>query len=313
VSRLFKIKIENQNLEELINYVLRENPMHKKFINSSLSYISTQETKDLCSYIDFCLSEGLSIEYIAESYLTIVEDTFREQIYFNKYGKYRNKSFSDVSDDVYFNKEYMDRYMYGLAISSFLWPNHVGLSRFFYRTLPKVKGGNYLEIGPGHGYFLMRAMQATSFNQFVGVDISEASIKQSEKIISIMSKSKLDRLKLIHDDFLESSSLAPDSFDCIVMGEVLEHVEVPEIFLSRIYELAKDDAHIYISTCINAPAIDHIYLWKNTDTLEYLIASNGFEILQAERLPYEGTTLSESIEKKLAINVAYILRKKNGS
>ena len=93
------------------------------------------------------------------------------------------------------------------------------------------------------------------------------------------------------------------------MGEVLEHVEQPDVFLRRIAELAKQDAFIFITTCINAPAVDHIYLWRTTDELEEMILANGLEIVEPLRLPYEGKTLEESRELNLPINVAYVLAK----
>ena len=78
------------------------------------------------------------------------------------------------------------------------------------------------------------------------------------------------------------------------MGEVLEHVEQPEVFLRRIAELAKDDGYIFITTCINAPAVDHIYLWRTTDELEDMITASGLSIVEPLRLPYEGKSLEES-------------------
>ena len=112
-------------------------------------------------------------------------------------------------------------------------------------------------------------------------------------------------------DFLEAGDLEPGSFDAVVMGEVLEHVEKPDVFLRRIAELAKDDAYIFVTTCINAPAVDHIYLWRTTDELEEMILANGLEIVEPLRLPYEGKTLEESRELDLPINVAYVLAKAN--
>jgi 2-polyprenyl-3-methyl-5-hydroxy-6-metoxy-1,4-benzoquinol methylase len=91
------------------------------------------------------------------------------------------------------------------------------------------------------------------------------------------------------------------------MGEVLEHVEQPELFLRRIAELAADDAFIFITTCINAPAVDHIYLWRTTDELEDMIRDSGLSIVEPLRLPYEGKTLEESRDQQLPINVAYVL------
>lgn len=44
-------------------------------------------------------------------------------------------------------------------------------------------------------------------------------------------------------------------------NEVLEHLEEPEKYLNRIYEVTNEGADVYISVPVNAPAIDHIYLF----------------------------------------------------
>jgi cyclopropane fatty-acyl-phospholipid synthase-like methyltransferase len=201
----------------------------------------------------------------------------------------------------------MDRYMYGLAITNFLWPNHVQMARFMRETLPKGRNGRYLEVGPGHGFLLLSALEVGAFDDVLGVDLSAASVEQTRTIIDHFYPDAPARVEL--RDFLEATDLEPSSFDAVVMGEVLEHVEQPEVFLRRIAELAKDDAYIFITTCINAPAVDHIYLWRTTDELEEMITSSGLTITEPLRLPYEGKSLEESREENLPINVAYVLAK----
>lgn len=297
-----------QIVEELLIDVIDKNPIHQRFLTSSVDIISPSELEELSIYIGYCIEKGLSVAYLADCYLTIVEDTFREQIYFMTNKHYRYNKFSDVADHVYHNTEYMDRYMYGLAISSFLWPNHIKMAREFEQTLPKEQAGRYLEIGPGHGHHIMSAMKLSAYDEFIGVDISSASIKQTQSIVEHFHEDVDSRFKLKQMDFLDGTEFAADEFDAVVMGEVLEHVERPELFLRRIREIVKPDGYVFITTCINAPAIDHIYLWRSTDELEKLITDCGLSITSALRLPYEGKTIEESTEQALAINVAYVLR-----
>ncbi len=293
--------------EKFLEIVLAENPVHKNFIDRALAHLTDDEKSRLEDYLDYAIGKGLSPDYLAQSYLTIVEDTFREQLYFMKHKEYRHKSYADVAGDVYHNDDYMNRYMYGLAVTAFLWPNHVDLARFFNQTLPTDKQGTYLEIGPGHGYYMMTAMTKSAFDNFTGVDISAASIAQTQNILGHFAAGKNYSLKQC--DFLEADDLQENSCDAIVMGEVLEHVENPDVFLQRIRSLAKDDAYIYVTTCINAPAIDHIYLWRDCESLEDMIEGCGLKIKEADRLPYEGKTLKEAQAEALAINVGYVLEK----
>ncbi len=261
----------------------------------------------LGTYIQFCLGKGLDLDYLAECYLTILGDTIEEQLYFRDNGHYRHSTFDEVAESVYHDRDYMDRYMYGLAITNFLWPNHVAMARFMRETLPKGREGRYLEVGPGHGFLLLSALEVGAFDDVLGVDLSAASVEQTKTIIDHFYPDAPARVEL--RDFLEATDLEPASFDAVVMGEVLEHVEQPEVFLRRIAELAKDDAYIFITTCINAPAVDHIYLWRTTDELEEMITSSGLTIVEPLRLPYEGKSLEQSREENLPINVAYVLAK----
>ena len=207
---------------------------------------------------------------------------------------------------VYFDDAYMSRYMYGLAISSFLWPNHLDLLRFFTKTLPREKTGRYLEIGPGHGYFLMTAMRQSSFGDFLGVDISQTSIDQTRAVISYFAPELAARAQLDCMDFL-ACDLPQAGFDAVVMGEVLEHVEDPGAFLDSIRRAAAPDAYIYVTTCINAPAVDHICLFEGPEQLERLFADSGLRIRDQLIRAYEGKSVAESLDDRLPINVAYVL------
>jgi 2-polyprenyl-3-methyl-5-hydroxy-6-metoxy-1,4-benzoquinol methylase len=298
-----------KNVTKLIDTIIGEHPLHKEFMKTALEQIQESEFLELESYLDFCAKKGLKIAYLAKCYLTIVEDSLAEQIYFMRHKEYRFKTLKEVGDQVYFDPDYMNLYMYGLALTGFLWPNHLSIVRFFKKTLPLEKTGAYLEVGPGHGHFMMTAMETGSFNEFLGVDISETSIEQTRSIINHFSHENADKVRLEVKDFLAVDDLPDESFDAIVMGEVLEHVEDPGRFLLRIAQLAKPDAHIYITTCINAPAIDHIFLWRTIEALELLITDCDLTVRDKIYLPYMNKTLEESKEENLPINVAYVLAK----
>lgn len=295
--------------QELIGIVCEKNPMHRNFVNGALANVTEEELGHLEQYLDFCKQKGQTIDYLSDCYLTIVGDTLREQIYFQKNKHYRYSTFAEVADSVYFNEEYMSFYMYGLAITSYLWPNHLDLFRFFRETLPKDKQGKYLEIGPGHGYFLLTAMERSAYEDFIGVDISETSIAMTKALIDHFSKGEKKGFELQCMDFLKCD-LPDEGFDAVVMGEVLEHVEQPELFMKQIARIAKPDGHIFVTTCLNAPAVDHIYLFKDPEQLVKLFDDCGLKIKKELIRPYEGKTVEQSLAQLLPINVAYVLEKK---
>jgi 2-polyprenyl-3-methyl-5-hydroxy-6-metoxy-1,4-benzoquinol methylase len=297
------------NVQKLVEKVLEENPMHRRILTAALEKLTAEEFALLDLYLTFWLQKGATIDYLAEAYNTHTVSTVREQAYFQKHGKYRYASFAEVADEVYFNDEFMSLYMYGLAIATFFWANHIEMLRFFKNTIPRDRRGTYLEIGPGHGYYISTAMNDCSFDKYIGIDISETSIEQTRKIVEHYRQGRTAvEFDLQCMDFLEAP-LASDAYDAVFMGEVLEHVERPDLFMKQIARIAKPNSYIHVSTCINAAVIDHIYLFNNTQELENLFLDSGLKIKHELILPYEGTSLEESIEKKLPISVSYILEK----
>lgn len=295
-------------MSELATEIRRRNPMHHGFVADALERLTPDEVDRLEAYLDFCRSRDLSIHEIADCYLTVVMDTLKEQAFFRKNKRYRFNSFKEAAENVYFAPSYMAKYMYGLAISSFLWPNHLDMFRFFERNLPrKPVGGRYLEIGPGHGYFLLEAAKSGAFSDILGVDISATSVAQTAAIVAHFAPDLAGQVRLQEADFLECD-LPRGAFEAVVMGEVLEHVEAPAKFLARIHDVATPNAFVYVTTCVNAPAVDHIYLFRHPSEVEEIISQAGFLISDKLIRPYEGKTLEESLSATLPINVAYVLK-----
>jgi len=294
---------------DLAARILERNPMHRGFLERAVAQLSPDEAARWARYLDFAQAQGLTPDHLAECYLTVVGDALREQVYFRRHGRYRHSRFAEVAARVYDDPEFMHRYMYGLAITVFLWPNHLAMARFFERTMPRHRGGAYLEIGPGHGYYLMTAVASGAYDNVRGIDVSAASVAQTRAVLEHFCPEHLDRYHIEQRDFLDATDLPPESADAVVMGEVLEHVEQPDVFLRRIADVARPDAFIFVTTCVNAPAIDHIFLWRSPEEVDALVRACGLEIVESLRLPYEGKTLEACAEERLTVNLAYVLRK----
>ena len=105
---------------QLVEAVISEYAAHQQFVQTALEGLSEQELGELEAYLEFCISKGCDVAYLSECYLTIVEDTLAEQMYFKAHGEYRHSTFQEVADKVYFDPEYMKAlyelgYEYGLA------------------------------------------------------------------------------------------------------------------------------------------------------------------------------------------------------
>lgn len=284
------------------------NPMQEKFIKQAIKQLSNEEVIHLDHYIRFLFSTGYDMDYIANSYNMIVKDILKEQIHFLRHKRYRYSRYEEVSSSVYQNPAYMEQYMIGLALTSFFWPQHIAIHRWFLEKIPKTKKGRYLEVGPGHGYHFITSLKYTKFDFYEGIDISPTSVSLTR---SFVESSFPDKKKdyLIHEgDILTCRT--DDKYEAIVMCEVLEHVEQPGELLRKIAALSKPDTFIFVTTVINAPAIDHIYLFRNVDEVKSIIEGNGLSIREYIIVPvYKEYSIEESLEKLLPLNIALILEK----
>jgi 2-polyprenyl-3-methyl-5-hydroxy-6-metoxy-1,4-benzoquinol methylase len=302
------MNLDARPIDDLTASILDRNPLQSDFLADSLREVGDEELRDLDAYLKFGLASGLDIPYLAECYDLIVKDTLREQMYFMRHGKYRYSSFAEVADSVYFDDEYMRKYMHGLALTSYLWPNHRTLHRYFVAQVPTNQAGRYLEIGPGHGMYMVSAMRKSAYEYFDGIDISPTSAQMTNDVLGSGRFGEFENYKVFEQDFLEGT-IADQSYSAVVMGEVLEHVEQPGVFLETIARIATDDAFIFITTPINAPAIDHIYLFASWNDIETLVTDSGLKVADKLLVPYPGLSVEESQEERLPINVAMVLEK----
>jgi 2-polyprenyl-3-methyl-5-hydroxy-6-metoxy-1,4-benzoquinol methylase len=294
-------------VHRITTMILERNPLHEHFLDTSIQSMTAAELEVFEWYVSYCLDRGLSLEFLADSYDLFIRDTMKEQMYFSRHKRYRHSCYKEVEQLVYLRAPYMKQYMYGLAISTFLWPNHRQMNRFFETTLPRGTGGRYLEVGPGHGFFLMRAMRLTSYDHYQAVDISPSSVELTQALIQAQQFDPPKKCHIHLANFLDFEEADP--FDALVLGEVLEHVENPAHFLAKVAALAKTASYIYVSTCLNAPEIDHISLFSNMQQLGDLFASARLAICEQLIMPYPGVSIEKAEANSLAINVAFRLRK----
>jgi 2-polyprenyl-3-methyl-5-hydroxy-6-metoxy-1,4-benzoquinol methylase len=299
---------------ELLEAIRRVDPLQGPFLERSLASLQPADFRMLERYIELCARRGCDPNDLAEAYRTICVDMRKEQLYFARHGAYRHSRYQDVADAVYRDEDYMPRYMHGLALTTFLWPNHLRLKEFFLKKLPCDRAGRYLEIGPGHGLFFLNAVQQSRYDHFEGIDISQSSVDLTSSIL-VAAEVDSSRYRIRCGDFLsrdfsDGSGEQPGAFDAIVMGEVLEHVERPGDFLQRIHQLSAPESFVYVTTCVNAPAVDHIYLFRDPAEVAALACQSGFAVVDELLVPHAELDLEETQRRKLPINVALVLAKR---
>lgn len=281
--------------------------LQKKYLQEW--HLLDSEREEFEQLLQFFISmEGRDIDTLAEDYLFLNGMIMEETKYFRRHGTYRNSSFESVENSVYHNPEYMDRYMSGLAISDYLWINHIKMMRYFGDFLKRHSGGRYLEVGPGYGQYLVKAAKEGSFQEMLAVDLSETSVEECKKFVGWkfkMGGHKHPELQIRQMNFFDFSS--DERFDCIVMGEVLEHVEDPLGMMKKLRSMLAKGGSAFITTVVNAPAFDHIYLFSEPGEVVQMARDAGFSVCDY-LCTTEADAPMEKVRKfKMAITIAMIL------
>lgn len=208
-------------------------------------------------------------------------DFLRLQARFTKTGRYACGSASDLAG-LYSDPEQMVEYLDGLALSYALWTNHVDMVRFYAEqylaALPAAP--LVVEIGPGHGLFATLLLERRPNARYVGVDISESSLRYTEAALRAAG-ADMDRVRLVpadatRSDFGEVIGLSgDDSPDGVVCCEVLEHVDDPGTILSHLAAVAGPGTPMFLSTVANLEAVDHVYLFDDVDHIRATLVASG--------------------------------------
>lgn len=234
-------------------------------------------------------------------YRWMCEAFVAEDLYFRRHGAYRLSKFEDAYREVYSNTEYMDNYLRGILLSQVLWTNQAASFHFYvHRFLAGLKSSSdLLEIGPGHGLLIYFAARSPLVRSITGWDVSESSLA--------MTRNTLETIGVDHGFSLELCNiLEPASvfqrFDAIVISEVLEHLDRPELALSTIFQALRPGGRLFLNVPINSPAPDHIYYWGAVSEVEDLVRSQGFEIIESAAMPSTGYDLERAMRRKVTVN-----------
>ena len=306
---LLKIDTEmdscRQTVVDFLNRISDVGMLSSKLCNEVLGQLEEEEIVQFAALLKYYTEyEKIPVEDLVQCYSFISNMMMEETYYFMRHGKYRNTSFKEVEDSVYNNSDYMKKYMVGLTLSDYMWLQHLKMVRLFNDVLPKM-GGKYLEIGPGFGQYLSKATLSGNFESLTAIDLSEISVNSSNRYLEYLGVN--DKCTVVQKDFFEFDD--NHTFDTIVIGEVLEHVEQPQLMLEKIYKLLAVGGTAFVTTVINAPAFDHIYLFNNANEVEDMCKRAGFQIKRVECYTAGDISMEKAIKKKMAIDIALVMTK----
>ena len=301
---------DHPSLARIAEATLAVWPEHRKYLatrfrDNAPDFLA--RTEELASLA--LLTMGDVLTTYCEDYRWMCANYVEEQIHFQRHGTYRLANFEEVNREIYGNPAYMQRYVHGLLLSEILWINHArAIDLFRTQFLPgNREGADYLEVGPGHGLFFYFAAMETRYASLTGWDISDTSIAETREAMHKMGVADA-RYQLIQQDLFAADSPA-ERFDAVVISEVLEHLETPDLALKALHRVLRHNGRIFINAPVNAPAPDHIYLWRTTEALAELVQACGFTIEQAHYLPIAGKSLEYCRKYQVDISCVFIARK----
>jgi len=232
------------------------------------------------------------------------------QISLEKSGRYLYSTFKEVEREVF--KKNTDgiegvKYLRGLYFTQIFWATHHRMFNFFLTEfVAKTSAeGICLEAPCGSGVFLGHFLSRKHRWSGVGVDLSDTAIALAQRFFEVKGVSP--RAKLIKEDI--NDYVGSSSFNAIMCGEFLEHVEDPLEILKKLHKLLVPGGRLFLTTVAWAAFIDHIYLYKNAGEIRDHIAQSGFTIEKEyiqNIFPRDARRLEES---GVALNYAAVLTK----
>ncbi len=295
------MKDTKKNIDRVIELLKTKSPLAAKKAMRNLKLVDDRHqffTEFYFSkYIKYLDTLKRSIEFGVDCYVSLTNDMISLRNDFLQTGRYANKSFDEVNRVVYSNPRVMEYHMHGLLLAQFIWHDQYKRFTFFHDNLKHYLPINkYLEIGGGHGIYIHDATtQLSDKCVFDLVDISESSLNLAKGILEDK------QVNFLLQDVFDFSPTY--TYDFITIGEVIEHLESPVSMLNRLRELLSESGTVFLTTPVNAPMIDHIYLFNNVEEIRLLIRISGFRI--DKEIAVISEEVSEEVASELKIPIMY--------
>jgi SAM-dependent methyltransferase len=215
-----------------------------------------------------------------QGYSRFAMQVLRLQMRFEKERAYVAKSYAEALENVYANDTYMrSEYLPGLLLSHYLWPHHYRQRLFFEHVfvaeMQRAGARSFYDVGVGTGFYSRLALVSVMDLRGIGYDISPSSKSFAEWQARAFGVA--DRLRVELRDVVDDP---PAPTDWLVSVEVLEHLEDPVRFLRGLRAILSEGGKAFVTTALNAPNADHIYLYRNAAEVCAQLDDAGFAVEQ---------------------------------
>ena len=318
MDKKIKKKIEKyKNFSKLIYFIFKKNIFQKKSITKTIllndKYFLDQAESIVkrIFLVSKKIKKKITIEQIAEIYLWYTDLLKKEELYFEKYRNYRNKSYKKVFKEVYNRPDYMFKYAIGLGISQIFWENHIKVFDFFKKNFSTKAKSNSLmaEIGMGHGLFTSQVFRDGGSNiKSIMIDVSDMCLKFA-KNMAIRSGAKEKDILQKKIDIQKNIPLKDNSLDLLLLGEVIEHLGEGRKVMESLTKKMKKNGICYFSTPANGPAEDHILLFTKVAQIRKFIKRCSWKIIKESCITLGNMSVEFAEKKRKVINYCAILKR----
>jgi SAM-dependent methyltransferase len=223
---------------------------------------------------------GTPVESLAEYTVMYL----KEQVRFDKTGRYSNDDFDDVRKNVYDNPDVMRRfYLEGLMLTHAFWPIHLDIHTLFSTAfVPRVpEQGSGLELGFGHGLYLLEILTERPSATTRSYDISQHSLDYAGRLLRAGGVAE-GRFELCLADVREALPAEAASQKWAVFAEVLEHIPNPAEALAELARVLAPGAPLFATTVLFSNAIDHITQFESAEQVRGLLLDAGFDVVEEQ-------------------------------
>jgi SAM-dependent methyltransferase len=226
------------------------------------------------------VNTGSRMAEALDGYAEFVNDSLRNQAFFEKHGHYKASSYAECVDAYYHNADHMKRcYLPGMYLSHLLWPQHYNMLCSFRDGLLRRLGDPklFFEVGVGCGMYSKTLLDHFRHVQGVGFDISSYALEFTKNLVTMFGHG--DRYSIEQRDIRHGYN---EKCDFLVCQEVLEHLENPGEFCGWLHNMIKPGGKAYITAALNAAHSDHIFLFREPLELEEMLRAARFQPLSLQ-------------------------------
>lgn len=211
---------------------------------------------------------GSTFEQALQSYGAYVRHAALDYLTFQKTGRYG--SLTNAETDIGSEDEYQQRYLCTLALSTPLNRGRYELFKHYRRLMQNylAPGAAVLEIGCGN---CLDSIVASCKGRVDAYELNPFSLYWQE-ILGLREKINLH---------IEPCSFdLEESYDFVIMIELLEHLRNPSAYLDGAYRVLKNAGFAYFTFAIRMPQADHLFQFNSVDECRDLLQTSGFRLVE---------------------------------